>query len=180
MLAATLLLLTACKEKKTVEADVIKTDYVAPKPKEPIAIAVGTVTEEVQWMEGRRYTVTIKGHAVDSLPMVQNANGQQYKDNSIRVEVARADGSIFFGRTFTKASFTEWLTSDYREKAILEGINFLGKDGARLMFIASLNYPDASDDEAVDLQMALDAQGGIAVKPFTYNDRDDLESDSAE
>ncbi len=40
--------------------------------------------------------------------------------------------------------------------------------------MVSLNLPDAGDDEATDLLMLIDRMGEVSIKPFTYNDRDDL------
>lgn len=174
-MAAAMLTLLSCKDKKPEDKGIIKTDYVAPKPTGPKATAVNSVTESIEWIEGRRYRVNINGHGEETLPMVQDENGQQYIDNAIRVEVTRADSTLFYGHTFTKESFTEWLNKDYRKNAILTDINFLEPEGNVLKFVVSLNYPEASDDEALDLLLLLDSQGNTSIKPFTYNERDDLE-----
>ena len=164
----------ACKDKKEADNRIITTDYEAPKPQAPIASAASVETHDVKWVEGRHYMVTIMRTAVDSLPMVSNANGQKYIDNAIKLKVARADSTLFYTKTFTKKSFANWLDSDYREKAILEGISILETDDSSMSFIAWLNYPDAGDDEAVELRLTLDAQGNMGIQRFTYDDRDDL------
>ena len=170
-----LLPLTSCKDKKQEEKPIITTDYVAPAPTAPKTTAVNPVTDNVEWIEGRSYHVNITGKADNTLPMVKDENGQQYIDNTVHVEVTRADSTVFYSHTYTKESFAEWLTKDYREKGILTGINLLGPEDNVLKFVASLNYPDGSDDESLDLLLQIDNMGNVNIQPFTYNDRDDLD-----
>ena len=174
MAAAMMAPLAACKDKKTENTNIIRDDYVAPKPTGPKTSSVAAVSEEITWVEGRHYVVSITGKADEALPMVQDANGQKYVDNSISIEVTRADSTVFFGHTYTKEAFANWLTEDYRKKAILSTISYIGIDSERLQFVVSLNLPDAGDDEATDLLMQIDRMGEVSIKPFTYNDRDDL------
>ena len=175
LLAAALLSLASCKEKKAEDNGIIKTDYEAPKPTAPKATSVNTMNKEVEWVEGRHYYITIAGKADSTLSMVENEYGQKFIDNTICVNVTRSDSTVFFGHTFTKESFAEWLNKDYREKAILSNMSFFGVDGDLLTFIVSLNHPEAGEDESVDLMLQIDRHGNTSVKPFTYNDRDDLD-----
>lgn len=172
---ATLLSLASCKEKKAEDNGIIKTDYEAPKPTEPKALNSDFYEQNVEWIDGKTYRVNIGRVAIPSLPKVKDANGQEYVDNTVLVEVTRADSTVFFKQIFEKKTFTEWLNKDYQEKAIMTGISFLETDGNKLKFIASLNYPDAGDDESLDLLLQLDSQGHVSISPFTYNDRDDLD-----
>ena len=175
MAAAMMASLAACKEKKAESTNIIRDDYVAPKPTGPKSSSVTPMSEEITWVEGRHYVVSITGKADEALPMVQDANGQKYVDNSINIEISRADSTVFFDHTYTKEAFANWLTEDYRKKAILASISYIGIDSERLQFVVSLNLPDAGDDEATDLLMLIDRMGEVSIKPFTYNDRDDLE-----
>ena len=173
--AATVLSLASCKEKKAADNGIIKTDYEAPKPTDPKATSVSTVSQEVEWVEGRHYYITIAGQADSTLSMVENEYGQKFIDNAIRLSVTRSDSTTFFEHTFTKESFAEWLNKDYHEKAILTNLSFLDIEDDMLTFIASLNHPEAGEDESVDLLLQIDRHGSTNVKPFTYNDRDDLD-----
>ncbi|MBR1416016.1 MAG: DUF4738 domain-containing protein [Prevotella sp.] len=180
-LAAAAVLMVACKDKKSAATDIITTDYEAPQPQEPIAMSAKTDRTDVSWVEGRHYTIQVTRTPADSLPMVADVNGQKYIDNIVKVEVLRADSSVFFRRSFTKSSFAEWLDADYRKKGILEGISFhrqensLRAEGAKLLFVAWVNYPQSGEDEAVDLQISLGTTGDVSIQPFTEDDeRDDL------
>jgi len=174
ILTVCLMAVAGCKDKKTDNSTIITTDYEVPKPTAPISMGAVNDVQNVNWVDGRSYTVKIARHAVDSLPMVSNSNGQKYIDNSILLEVARADSSLFYSHRFTKASFANWLSPEYRDKAILQGMSFLQADSSALSFIAWLNYPDAGDDEAVELMLSIDPQRNISIQRFSYDDRDDL------
>ena len=172
--AAVVVLLVACKDKKSANSEIITTDYEVPQPQSPIAMAGKTDTAAVEWVEGRRYMVKVTRAAVDSLPKVANAYGQQFIDNVVDIQVLRADSSVFFHRRFTKLSFANWLAGEYRKNGILEGVSFLRAEGDRLLFAAWINYPESGDDEAVDLQLSVSRLGEVKIEPFDENDRDDL------
>lgn len=176
LLAASILLLGGCKDKKTSNNDIITTDFEMPMPSEtPVTMSSLTEQKEVQWVEGRNYRVMVTRMAVDSLPKVSDEIGQKYVDNQVKVTVMRADSTVFFNRTFTKSTFLNWLDGDYREHALLEGIRFLKAEGSDLVFVAWFNYPQAGDDEAKVLQLSVSRMGEVDIKPFVDNDRDDLE-----
>ena len=172
---AALMLVTACGGRKSSDKDIITTDYVAPKPTKPIAMNGDVQNQQVEWVEGRTYQVSVSRTAADSLAMVTDELGQKYIDNMITVEVKRADESVFFHRSFTKQSFSAWLDSDYQKKAILQGIRFHGVEDNALVFVAWVNYPTSGDDEAVELRVAVDRLGDIAIKPFSEDEREDLQ-----
>lgn len=174
LLAAAAVLTGGCKDKKQAANDIITTDYEAPRPQAPIAMSTTTDRTDVSWVEGRTYTIQVTRTPVDSLPMVTDANGQKFIDNVVNVEVLRADSSVFFRRSFSKAAFSEWLDGEYRKKGILEGVSFQRAEGSTLYFMAWVNYPQAGEDEAVDLQISLSRLGEISVQPFNEDDRDDL------
>ena len=177
LMAATLLTLTSCKEKKSENPE--GHPYFQPNPPQPTDpkdTDISTVSQEIVWVEGRHYFVTIIGKADSTLSMVENEYGQKFIDNSIRLDITRADSTTFFSRTFTKDSFVDWLDKEHRnrEKAILTNMSFLDVNGDLLSFIVSLNDPEAGEDESADLLLQIDRHGGTSIKPFTYDDRDDL------
>lgn len=181
LLIASLALTTGCKERKDRNSTIITTDYEAPKPTGPIAMGPTETVREVEWADGRHYRVTVSTAPSDTLPMVKNDMGQQYKDNVIRLEVTRADSSVFLTRTFTKHSFSQWVPADYREQAILQGLNLLkADDEAGLQFVAWLNRPDALDDEAIELKVNISRMGDIDIQRFTNDDREDLRLEDAQ
>lgn len=175
-MAAGLMVLASCKkEKAQEESNIITIDYEAPKPQAPIAQSSTSSVLSVEWVEGRQYKVKIDRYPADSTAMVENEIGQKYIDNEIKVEVRREDNSVFYNKTFTKASFASVLTGDYNEKAILGGMSVRPKtEESKLVFIAWINYPDAGEDEALTIKVCLDRNGQVSMHPLTDNERDDL------
>ena len=172
--AAAFMLATACGSRKSKSKDIITTDYVAPKPTTPIAMDGDVQNQQVEWMEGRHYQVSVSRAAADSLAMVTDELGQKYIDNIITVDVKRADESVFFHRSYTKQSFVAWLDADYQKKAILQGMRFQRVDGNALEFVAWVNYPTSSDDEAVELRLCINPQGEVTIQSFSDDEREDL------
>ena len=108
------------------------------------------------------YQVIINRQADDSLRMVQDETGQKFVDNRITLRIIRADGSVFFSRSFTKSSFDAYLDGDYREGGILEGFVFDKVDGARLVFASSVCLPQT--DEYIPLVVTVSSQGEVAIR----------------
>ena len=175
VLAACMMVLVACKEKKNVNEGIITTDYELPKPSEaPVKMPAKTDRTEVEWKDGQRYQIAIARTPADSLSKVTDEIGQQYVDNIVKVTVTRSDGSVFFHRSFAKSAFVEWLEEDYRLHSVLEDITFFGIENQELVFTAILNLPAASDDEAIDLRVSLNGQGQVNIGHYDDNQRDDL------
>jgi len=176
LFAASMILMTGCSEKKPASKDIITTDYEAPKPKTtPISMSSLTDKKMVEWVGGKNYAVVVTRMAADSLPKVTDEIGQKYVDNVVKVQITRADSTVFFNRSYSKASFVEWLDEDYRKHALLEGIRFLKAEDDVLTFVAWFNYPEAGDDEAQELRITIDRMGDASIIRYSENDRDDLE-----
>lgn len=161
-----LVLLCGCKEKKQPE-DIIAPKVEVSKPQGPIRMQNYDDQKEVAWL-GKQYTVEIKRTASDSLQMVKDESGQQFVDNEISLRIVRADGSVFFKKLFTKATFNAQLDDDYRHTGILEGLVFDKVDGNQLNFAASVCHPQT--DEYIPLVLTVDNYGNIAIKRDTEMD----------
>jgi hypothetical protein len=158
---AGLIALASCKEKKPSQEIIITRQEVA-KPQAPISMQDYKQTTDVTWMNAT-YHIEVVRMPSDSLPMVKDEYGQQYVDNSIVLTVTRNDGSVFFKRTFTKASFSSYIDEDYRRTGILEALIFEEVDDNRLEFAVSVAHPQ-SEDEFIPLEMKLDRDGGLTIK----------------
>lgn len=157
---AALLLLSGCTEKKKSE------DIIAPKPEEvkpqaPIRMQEYTQTKDVVWLD-RNYQVEVRRMPDDSLRMVKDETGQKFVDNRITVKVVRADGSVFFNRTFTKAAFESYLNNDYRQTGILEGLVFDKIEGNNIFFAASVSHPQT--DEYIPFVVSLSNLGAVGIR----------------
>ena len=179
ILAAGIMMLGACKEKKQTE-EIITTKYVPKKPGAPIRMQDNKGTENVVW-GGATYELTVSRNAVDSLPMVSNEIGQKYVDNRIRLTIRRKDGSVFFDKSFTKSSFTSYLPADYRQMGLLTDMRFNKVNGGELAFVVTIAEPEATEDEFLPLELSVNRNGGIGIKVMDDMDllggRDDIGDD---
>jgi len=180
IMIAGLIAFGACKEKKQ-STDIITTKYVPKKPQPPIAMPSETTTKNVTWMD-KPYTVVINRTASDSLSQVKDENGQPYIDNRVEIVVTRADGSVFFKKVFTKASFNAYIDESFRKNGILAGIQYDEIDSKGMEFSVVVGLPDALDDVFVPLELVVDRFANIAISrdddmDMRGNDDDDDDYD---
>ena len=154
------LLVTGCGGKKKSD-DIIATKPEAPKPQAPIRMQNYTQTKDVGWL-GKNYQVEVKRFPDDSLQMVKDETGQKFVDNRISLRIIRADGSVFFNRSFTKAAFDSYLNHDYRQTGILEGFVFDRVEGNNLYFAASVSHPQT--DEYIPLVVTVSNLGDVGIR----------------
>ena len=110
--------------------------------------------------------------------MVKDETGQQFEDNHNTLRIIRADGSVFFGRTFTKAAFDAQLDDDYRQTGILEGIVFDQVDGNNLVFAGSVSHPQT--DEYIPLVITVSNFGDVTIKRDDQMDTSAVEKEEEE
>ena len=177
ILVAGLVVLGACKEKKP-STDIITTKYVPKQPQAPIAMPADTQTKNIEW-QGKPYTITIDRVPVDSLPQVKDENNQPYVDNRVKLTIMRADGSVFFQHTFTKASFSSYVDDSFRKNGILAGFRYDEVENSGIEFSVVVALPDAIDDVFVPLELVVDRQGGVSITRdddmdmLDYDERDE-------
>lgn len=162
LLAALLMAVLAisCGKKKESKDIIVPTAEVV-KPKAPISMQPYSQQQEVKWLD-KSYQVFINRVADDSLRMVQDETGQKFVDNRITLRVVRADGSVFFKKVFTKATFDAQLDDDYRQTGILEGLVFDKVDGNNLVFAGSVSHPQT--DEYIPLVVTVSNFGNVTIK----------------
>ena len=152
-------LLGACGKKKQSD-DIIAPKVVEETPKEPVRSQEYNDDRQVEWL-GKDYHVSIHRHASDSLPMVQDENGQKFVDNVFMLVVQRSDGSVFFQQKFTKSQLVQYLDDQYKEQGIFEGLVFDQVDGDYLRFGASVGIPQS--DEYIPLVFRLSKTGALQI-----------------
>ena len=168
MAAALALLATGCGEKKKTN-DIIATKAEAPKPQAPIRMQDYRQATGIKWL-GKDYQVEGIRTPDDSLRMVKDETGQKFVDNRIHLRIIRADGSVFFSRSFTKAAFESHLDDDYRRTGILEGLVYDRVEGNNVLFAASVCHPQT--DEYIPLVVTVSNFGDVGIKLDTQLDTD--------
>lgn len=154
------ILVSSCSSKKK-RNDIITTKYEKPVPQGPIRTDNYKDVKEFKWLD-RSYVCTVERIADDSLAMVQDENGQKFVDNRVKVVISRADGSVFFNREFTKATFSSYITDEYRQYGILEGFVFDKVEAGEVRFACSVSRPQS--DEFIPLILAVTRMGDIAIQ----------------
>ena len=162
----------SCGGKKKRDG-IITVKYEKPEPQGPISTDNYRESQSFRWLD-RDYVWTIERVADDSLPMVKDETGQLFVDNRVKVTISRSDGSVFFHREFTKASFNSYIDDDFRKTGILEGFVFEKVEGNEVRFACSVSRPQS--DEFIPLTLAVTRTGEIAIALDTRPDTDLEES----
>ena len=149
----------SCSSKKKRD-DIITTKYEKPEIQGPIRTDDYKDTVAFKWLD-RDYVCSIERMADDSLPKVRDENGQLFVDNRVRVVISRADGSRFFSREFTKATFNSYIDDDFRKTGILEGFVFDKVEPNEVRFACSVSRPQS--DEYIPLILAVTRMGDISI-----------------
>ena len=149
----------SCSKKKKQDV-IIAPKYEKPEPQGPIRTNNYKDSKPFKW-QGRDYVCTIERIADDSLPMVKDETGQLFVDNRVKVVISRADGSVFFERVFTKATFNAYINDDFRKTGILEGFVFDKVEPNEVRFACSVSRPQS--DEYIPLILAVTRQGNIGI-----------------
>ena len=155
------LLMAGCAEKKKHD-DIIAPKVEAPKPQAPVKMQDYRQTTDIQWLN-KSYQVEVVRTPDDSLRMVKDETGQKFVDNRISLRIIRADGSVFFSKSFTKAAFESLLNDDYRKTGILEGFVFDRVEGNNLFFAASVSHPQ-TDDEYIPMVVTVSNLGDVGIR----------------
>ena len=160
--------LAACGGKKKSE-DIIAPRIEKVQLKAPIRMQDYTDERDVAWI-GKTYHVAIARKSSDSLEMIKDEVGQRCADNIFTVTVSRSDGSVFFKRSFTKASLNSYLDDDFRKTGLFEGFVYDKAEGVWLVFGASVGHPQT--DEYIPLVIRLSRMGELVIKRDVQMDTD--------
>ena len=152
--------MTACSEKKKSD-NIITRKEVKKEPAAPIKMQEYNQTTETS-LGGSEMTCFVHRAPDDSLAMVKDETEQAYYDNVIELKITRANGGVFFQKTFTKASFDSFLDNDYRHTGILEGLVFDKAEGGLLRFAASVSHPNT--DEYIPILIKIDRNGNMSME----------------
>lgn len=123
-LVLTSAMLAACGGKKTdTEASQQDSLEATMKSNEPYADPAQTNEYEAH-LGGKTYKITISRAADKNQPIVTDELGKKFYDNRVNV-VITCDGADFFNKSYTKDSFSEFLTSKTdRQGTVLLGMAY--------------------------------------------------------
>lgn len=170
--------IVCCSEKKQDK------NIITQKPKPVKKKATQSMSDyeqsiPVEWV-GSVYHVNVSRQPDSSLPLADDGAGNKYYDNKIKLCIVRKDQSEFYGRTFTKADFVNYVDELYRKNSALLGIVFDKVEGNNLIFAVSIGSPDKMSDEYVPLVMKISNLGAVSIQKDTLLDTGNTEGDESE
>lgn len=162
---------TSCKDKKESKDIITKMPDKPKKQSGPMTMSTGDIPPRtISWMGGN-YTIKISRNADKSLPLIEDASGNKYYDNRVRLSITRGDGSSFFDRTYTAEDFKQYTNSSVTKNWGLTGFNFDTLADGKLLFAIAIGSPDEmADNEFVPLTLSIDSQGNASVSSQVHQD----------
>ena len=161
-------LFVACEKKKE-NSNTHNNIIVKPREKvEPDTIVhkmneIDVTTDTIKWM-GSTYKARVHRYTNDSLSIAVDENGKQYRNNLIKMVITRKDGSVFFEKVFSKATFESFLDEEYLKQNVLLGLVYNGNDTNNLHFLGSVGRPDILTEEFVPFNVYISKMGVVRVE----------------
>lgn len=118
--------------------------------------------------DGHKYSYTIIREADENLPLVVDDEGTRYADNRYTLTIQR-DGQSCFERSFTKGSFESYLSAEFLEKGLLDGMMY-DSSLPGLNFAVSVTLPQS--DMVEPLLLHVSTNGGLAIERDTRSEND--------
>lgn len=115
-------------------------------------------SEQIQ-VQGNQYVYTIHREASDSLPLIIEEDGNRYADNIYTLTIQAGDKNVF-QRHFTKKTFMSYLSKDFQQRGLLDGMMY-DKSLPGFHFAISVSLPQS--DMMEPLLMQVDTNGGIVI-----------------
>lgn len=171
--------IAACKEEKKSQDIITKMPAQTKKQTGPMSMPGGKIPDKTINWAGGEYIISIDREPDKDMPLVEDASGNKYYDNSVHLVIKRKDGSTFFDRTFTRRDFAKYTNFDYAKKWGLTGFNFDDIDGSTLTFAIAVGSPDEmADDEFVPITLCIDMQGNTSVRTQGGTDDDNPDQEN--
>ena len=151
ILALSVMMIAACTDKKDSQREEHTTEV--KDPETSILHLRDIDIKDSTTVEGRMYKYHCTMRTDDSLPIVINPQGLQYKECSVSVSVTRGEEQIFT-KTFFKSS-------------TLVGVNYnhiKADDHSALYFIITLGDPDETSDMTCSFELKVASNGSHTIK----------------
>ena len=128
---------------------------------QPERMQVSDVTETFT-LKGHSYQSTVVRRPDDALPLVSNAEGEQFVDNRISLRIV-SQGRTILERLFTKQDFASLLNARFMKYAILEGLVFdQVTENGLIRYAASVAYPQS--DLYVPIRITVTPSGELSIE----------------
>ena len=164
LMAATIMISCEKEKKNTIHNHII----VPPRQEVVVDTIIHQMnpidqTDQVKWL-GSTYKVSVNRHTSDSLSVVTDNNGKRYRNNVIKLKISRADGSVFFEKSFSKSMFAGHVDENYLSKNVILGMVFNGVDANGMHFLGSVGSPDELSEDYIPFDVTVSRMGDVNIE----------------
>lgn len=110
--------------------------------------------------QGKEYQSSVLRQPDESLPIVNNGQGEKFFDNRITLRLT-CGGKQIVDKVFTKENFTSLVEAKFMQYAILEGLVYDQTTPQGIIYAASLCYPQS--DLYVPIRLTITSDGKISM-----------------
>ena len=113
---------------------------------------------------GKKYNLVIDRLPADELPAVKSEMGI-FADNRISVKITHENGTHLFSKNFTKNDIAAYLTTNYLNHSVLEGLVFddvKTSENKEITLAASISYP--MTDLYIPFTLIVSKDGKLSLK----------------
>lgn len=156
------LLFTACSSgSKNHESQLTEMSKEELAAGQPIRMQSSNAEEHFT-LKGQAFTSNVVRQPDEALPLVTNAEGEQFVDNRISLHIT-SQGRTVVHRVFTKQDFAQLLNARFMKYAILEGLVFdQVTEAGTIRYAASVAYPQS--DLYVPLRITVTPSGQLSIE----------------
>lgn len=112
---------------------------------------------------GKLYKYTYSLQHVDSMGVVINPQGLEYRESKVRIEVKDASDATIFDKTYYKTDFKQFVPQNAIDSYTMVGVNYnftkRDEDRSALYFIVTVGDPDETSDMAYPLELKISPDG---------------------
>ena len=152
------LLFSACTSAEKEKGKETSEPTVQPAEAEPQMQP--STTEGTISLSGKEYTYRIHREPAHDFPTVELEDGTSYYDNRILLSIRTAQGTEVYRHEFRKTDFTSVVNPRFMAHGILEGLVFDRVEDKRMLFAASISYPQSDLYVPARVYIRLGSTGG--------------------
>lgn len=112
-------------------------------------------------LKGKDYHSLVLRTPDEKLPHVKSEMGDLYVDNKIQLHLTCA-GKTILDKTFTKNDFSSVIDADFLSKAVLEGLVYDKTTDQKIIYAASVCYPQT--DLYIPISIAVTPDGKLDIQ----------------
>ena len=127
-------------------------------------------------VDGKTYNYQYDFISNDSMPVVRNTQGDEYRDGQVTLLVRQGERTVF-SRTFRKEDFSQLVPSKFMDTSALVGFSYNYTkldDHSALYFIATVGDPDETADIAYPVQVRITSAGTMTMEKATNLDTEPI------